>query len=390
MLRAYGAVGGALFLGLSACILDNPGFTTGLGGTTSAGATTGSQSTTTAEGTTTTTTTTGGESTSTTTDGETTSGVSSTTTTTTTTSTTTTTTTTGEPEDCWDLDPNSWVVEKIDDASLGQSPRSVRISADGLSVVYVAEVGGKPRPHRAERASLDEPFLVGAPLAEWGALATGVDHPAMRDDLDELFLSGVGMDANDIVVSVVIGDAWTIPTPLTGVASGEPERTPSLTENGARLVHSRLVGPPQPYLGSPSTWRFYEAKRPIGSAPGAGFQSFAPVVLAGLTDAPYAHVFECPAIAPDGLHLLFGSSCPEALDANNASDALRMYITERAGVNGPWAEPAEITTLRVATWQLCPQAITRDGCQMTFARFKFPQDPNEPDPVQPFLARRGP
>ena len=42
--------------------------------------------------------------------------------------------------------------------------------------------------------------------------------------------------------------------------------------------------------------------------------------------------------------------------------------------------------LAEATWQLCPYSVTRDGCQMTFQRFKFPPDPNEPDPVRPMLA----
>ncbi|MEZ4383598.1 MAG: hypothetical protein R3A79_19865 [Nannocystaceae bacterium] len=393
MLRGRATIAAALLLWVgSACILDNPGYSTGLAETGPGEASTttaaGTTTTSTAEGTTTTSTTTGAATTGeVSTRGSTTTGEGSTSGST---GDETTGTTTGEPADCWGLDPDVWTVEAIDDAKLGTNPRSARLSPDGLSMVYIADFGETSRPFRAVRASLDDPFLEGAPVAAWDTLETGVDHPTLSAASDELFLSGVGIDANDVVVSIFSGGSWTQPASVVGVASAAAERSPSLSESGARLVHSRLVGPPQPFLMSPSTYRLFEATRPADSPPGTGFGGFTPVVLPGVTDDDYAHVFECGALAPDGLHLLFGSSFPTILNGQNASDALKMYMTARADLDAPWSASVEVSSLRVATWQLCPLSITRDGCVMTFGRFKFPQDPNESDPVRLFLARRWP
>ena len=136
--------------------------------------------------------------------------------------------------------------------------------------------------------------------------------------------------------------------------------------------------------------RFFEVTRPGDAPPGEGFAAPEVIDLPGITDDAYAHVILCPMLAPSGLHLFFAATAPVVVDEENVADSLAVQVASRADLDAPWGPSTRLDAINEPTWQTCPMSITRDGCQMTFARFKFPPDPNEPDPVQPFLARRGP
>lgn len=298
-------------------------------------------------------------------------------------------TTTGGAADCWDLDPTSWEAKMIEDARLGVDPSDLRLRADGLEVLYLA---GEPKqPHVAARASLDEAFVSGAPLAGW-SVANGLGAATLSAAGDEvIFAYDVLEDelASDVGAAIYEGAQWSPLKLIETINSELIERSPTLTEDGARLIFSRDSGPTNPYLGTP-TMRFFEVTRPGDAPPGEGFTAPEVVHLPGITDDAYAHVILCPMLSPDGLRLFYASTAPTVVDADNASDSLAVQVTSRADVSAPWGPSTRLDAINEPGWQTCPMSITRDGCQMIVQRFKFPADPNEPDPVRPVLLRRGP
>jgi hypothetical protein len=296
---------------------------------------------------------------------------------------------TGAPADCWGLAPGVWdSVEELPDAQLGDAPSSPRITPGGLGLVYMAGTPSGKRPHRSNRASLDEPFVVGKLLAAWPGLNFGLDHPSLLRGDAELILAGRPGFDDQLFVATWNGSLWSAPVPMTPpIATLLHESIATFTEDGGRMIFQREDGPPNPDLNSAS-WRFHEASRAPDGPPGAPFDAPSAVVLPGISDDPnYNHINVCPTLSPDGLHLFFGSTFPIVLTPNNQPDALNVFYTARAGLGQPWAPPQEITQLREATWETCPSSVTRDGCTLVFHRFKFQMNPGD---YRIYLARRSP
>ncbi|MCA9636115.1 MAG: PD40 domain-containing protein [Myxococcales bacterium] len=390
---------GALGVASAGCILDNPVFG-GLGETavdtvsTSAATTTGIG--TTGDGTTSDGTTSGGTSTSGsgsssgTTGGATATTGESTGLTSSSSSGDPTTGTTGGPADCWGMPIDSWTWTEIPDGNLGVGPHSPRISPDGYTLYYTA--GDPGRPHVSTRADLDAPFVDGVPMVMWGSI-DGNDHVAIRGAVGEMILSGkkmMGQPDVDVLVSVKGGN-WALPVSLVGVTTPSQERSPTINEDGSRLIFERLSNDVNPVLGN--VWRFYEAKRKPDTPAGTAFQTATLMVIDGVTNDAYVHPTLCAALSPDGLRLFFGSSYPDPINPADHVDALYINVVERDSLDAPWDAKTitRLTTLQEEGWQTCPHAITSDGCQISFGRFFFTlnQEPVPPDKVRNFLGKRG-
>ena len=296
---------------------------------------------------------------------------------------------TGEPADCWGLAPDEgWEVMPIEDNNLGVSPKSVRLSPDGYTLYYIA--GEPQKPHVSTRATLTDIFADGAPIPGWSA-APGfiLDHITVDADESEMIYTGPQAGDFNLLVTTKSDDQWLPHSALGGVNTMAVDRSSSLNEDGSRILFERVGADINPVLGN--VWRFFEAKRPSNAAPGTGFVEATPVVLPGVTDnADYAHPVLCGVLSPDGLRLLYGSSYPDELDANDLDDAQYVLTSKRQSLDSAWGPPTRLESLQTPSWQSCPESITRDGCQMTFFQFKYPFDPNEPDPLRAFIARRSP
>lgn len=367
---------------LAACVLDNPAFDESTIGATSSPTSLTSPTATTV---TTATTATTDPSGATTTVGSSTTAGESATSTGGETTTTTGTTTTGEPADCWGLDPDVWEIEPIDDASLGLNPRSTRLSGDGLRLYYLAE--SPARPYRSERASVDDPFLVGAMFPLWDA-AGGAGELTVLADETEMILTRDDANGTAIQVSVKEANTWSTPTILANLNTQKSERWSTLTGDGSRVMFTRQIGDFNPYLGT-EMLRFLEAERMADATPGTDFSAPVVVDLPGITDDDYAHPLFCPSLSPDGLTLHFGSSYPLILTAENATGSLQIHRVTRETTGSPWSESTVITSFKKEGWESCPWSISADGCQMTFQHSKNPPM-GEPDPVRMMLARRSP
>jgi hypothetical protein len=273
-------------------------------------------------------------------------------------------------------------VTPIEDNKLGISPKSTRLSPDGYTLYYIA--GEPQKPHVSTRANLADPFAEGAPIPGWStAPGFTLDHITVDAGETEMIYTGT----LDLLVSIKSGEQWLPHSKLAGVNTPASDRSSSLSEDGSRIIFERLGDDINPVLGP--VWRFFEAKRPSDAPPGAGFVGVMPVVLPGVTDNPdYAHPVLCAALSPDGLRLLYGSSYPDKLDADELDDAQYVLMSERQDLDSAWGPPSRLESLQTPTWQSCPESISRDGCQMTFLQFKYPLDPNEPDPLRAFIARR--
>lgn len=298
-------------------------------------------------------------------------------------------TTTGAPLDCWGRPPDAWdSIDELLDGQLGILPSAPRITPDGLVLYYMAEVAGKKRPHRSERMSLDEAFTTGWLLAPWMQVDFGIDHPNLLRDETEIVLAGrPGLD-DELLVAVLSDNGWAAPVPMMAPTINTPgsETIATFNADATRMIFQRDGGAFNSYLMT-NVWHFFEASRAADAPPGAPFAAPQEVTLPGISDDPdYAHIFVCPTLSPDGLHLFFGSSFPVALDANNENSALGVFSTRRGALDQPWGASVEHQPLRADGWETCPSSVSADGCTLVFHRFTRNQDPGD---YRIFLARRG-
>lgn len=303
--------------------------------------------------------------------------------------------TTGEPADCWGRAAGDWdeIVEVLD-LQLGTKPRSARLSPDGLALYYIAENEGLSRPFTAERLSRDEPFVSGALLAALPNVA-GVDYPYFRRD---------PQDIRELILAVAFpGDlhAFVDPNfgkdiPLTALNHVDPaiqDTYASGTEDGSRLIYIRQDGPKNPHLPG-ATFRLYEATRAPDSPAGTPFDppTLLPITYALPPDPQsYPPVALCSALSPDGRRLFFGSTHPVVLDSMDAlDDAVGIQFAERADLASPFTPAERLDLFQLEGWETCPNAITRDGCELAFHRFIYMPPNNGTNTYRLYIARRAP
>ncbi|MEZ4452030.1 MAG: hypothetical protein R3B09_21380 [Nannocystaceae bacterium] len=310
-------------------------------------------------------------------------------TTTATNSTTDTTTggpTTGSPEGCWGLPPYQWGgVTEIAGGGLGVHPRAPRIHPDGLNLYYIATTSEGTRPYKSTRASLDDPFLLGEVLIPWGGIDLLLDAPNLLGGEQEIILAGDVDTTPHLMISTLMDGVWPTPQVMAGpVPTVDGESSPSVSEDGSRLLFQRYDGPVNEALQGPVA-RIHEATRPIDAPPGTAYVAPTTVEIAGITDDAYPHYVGCPTISPDGLHLLFGSTYPVVLNTKNIANALRIFSADREELDAPWSAAVEIEALTMPEVETCPSAITRDGCTLVFHTFVYGADE-----YRIYLVRRSP
>jgi hypothetical protein len=148
-------------------------------------------------------------------------------------------------------------------SSATRHPRHGSRRAAWVSSTWPARRAGK-RPHRSNRASLDEPFVVGKLLAAWPGLNFGLDHPSLLRGDAELILAGRPGFDDQLFVATWNGSLWSAPVPMTPpIATLLHESIATFTEDGGRMIFQREDGPPNPDLNSAS-WRFHEASPRAG------------------------------------------------------------------------------------------------------------------------------
>ncbi len=313
--------------------------------------------------------------------------------------------------DCWDSDVTQWEVTQILDAELGINPADPWISPDGLELFYVAGQGGDQTPpqerraYHSTRASRDELFTVGDMIAEWPNTNFRAAYPVSNVP-GELLVS-LDYDLYASVFNTNFNN-WTEPALLESLSTpwfnpNDPPWTPEnqatqesisrLTEDGGLVMFLRQDGLENPTLGAPAG-QFYEALRDPNPDPGTPFSTPEPTVLPDALLYPYPHIMVCPALSPDGRTVIFSSTYPDLvpMDEVDQRDALRPLVMTRPDITEPWDdEITAIDMLREEHWQICPTAITRDGCELVYIRWLMAGSlPQETDRTRIFIATREP
>ncbi len=303
---------------------------------------------------------------------------------------------TEEAQDCWGLAPDAWSMNALQDAKLGWDPTAPHVSPDGLTLYYMAAAseGEKRWIHRSSRASTADAFAVGEPLVLWPSFLHGFGHPNVTLGETEIILAvSIGAQATDLWYSVHDGETFPAPAVLVGPPNtiAYNEDIASISEDGARMIVQRNDGPANDLLSL--TWSFVELERPPNPAPGTPFGGAKEVQLSPITDVP-GHVTLCPTLSPDGLHLFFGSTYPLKPSPRESSEILRVFSSERAGLDSPWETPVELTSVADDDpdydFETCPTSVSRDGCQLFIHRFQFGDVEKADDGYRIVVATRSP
>jgi len=275
-------------------------------------------------------------------------------------------------KDCWDQGADGWQSGVKVEGLTGVGASSGTISPDGLTLHYVADI--PRRLHRVERASRDVGFGGGEKIAAWDGLESfSPDHPAVTLDGAEIYYHYRQNNFDGMSLQVSLrnefnpGDEYGPPTPALGVAPGTvPDEIPAVTKDGNILLVQRKDGPVTPGLIGKG-WNFYQFER-MAPMPG---QAWVPIGVFTPMNPPL-NLALCPALSPDGLHLLFTSTSVDDLGFGKVNEETGVWLAERGNVHEPWGAPVEVTALGKGDGVSCPRAVTEDGCTLVYDRFIFP------------------
>lgn len=282
--------------------------------------------------------------------------------------------------ECWDQGPAGWPLMGPQISTLlDQSPAFPTLSPDGLTLHYIA--GDARRPFRSVRAGLFDPFPSGSQIAVWDIPGFVVSYPNVVLGGAELLISN-DHDIYYALPSAEGPDEYDFPKILgeTVNTADYNETVLTVTADARTLVVQRNDGPPIEPL--PITWRFYQYERPV-VGPGAPFYDTGDVT-------PYVEplgLAVCPALSPDGLHLLFTSTDDKQLDVEDLT-TLSIYYTRRPDRGAPWEAPQKIEGLHTGNSVPCASSLTADGCQLSYFSFLIGDDSGAPTTL--YLAQRAP
>ncbi len=261
-------------------------------------------------------------------------------------------------QSCWGSD-EPWELEDLDILSLpGVNITSPSLSADGLTLYYAAGPSGQRRPYQSVRDDRSESFADGEGLDGW--TNDPVDLAQLRLTISgRRLLARVGQRLH---VAELRGAQWTTLQPVEFGPGFEQVTDPALDAAGDSLLFVRA----EVYDDEGEAiniWAPYSATWAMGDAAPSDPE---PLQLPGMQPL---HAQLCPALSPDGQHLILGGSFPETWLTGDSGD-LDVFESERMG--GQWSEPQRVPSLSSEIQNVCPMSITDDGCEATFRHFDTP------------------
>lgn len=269
------------------------------------------------------------------------------------------------PRDCWAEDITTWdSVEAFDLASLGEDARDPALSADGLTLFYAARAGATApaRIYRSVRTSSTAAFTPGEQVADWMGYQP-VGHPwVVGSQMVLTYDEGGG--AFRLATSIFDGSVWSFPVAfgslINDLQNSQANSNAAFTEDAARMLFVR---------SNPGfDLKLYEAVRSTGT-PFEPFATVAPVVIPGL-EMDDASV--CPAVSPDGLHMLFSTSYPNDISGGMVPEgAVTVWYTTRSDLDAAWEIPIHLAAFDDPVFQSCVYAVSGDGCEVWVERFEL-------------------
>lgn len=279
---------------------------------------------------------------------------------------------TGGPTSCWQMGVEGWAPGQQLVSLLGLGPGSPTLLGDGLSLFYVADVSR--RLWRVDRAGRDVAFAGGARQMVWGNLpGFHIDHPALAFKGEELFFHyAMGEEPGAELQTALynpdnVVDRYSQPMSVLDLMHSDAmDEIPSVTEDGRVLLVQRRDGPD--IAGFGTGWQFHQFRRG-NPQPGAPWALQAPMTPWN----PPLQLALCPALSPDGLHLLYTSTDAALLDEDAINNETGVWWSQRPSVDDAWGPPVEVPGLSGEAGVPCPRAVTSDGCTLVYTRFMYPE-----------------
>lgn len=272
--------------------------------------------------------------------------------------------TTGEPADCWDLPIDAFVLEPLQPQVIDAGSPS--LSPDGLDLYFKAPVAPPIlyEVRRLSRAAPEDDFVGPASIFFGPPDTTQLDYPEVAAGTTRIFFTQENGDIYMARQQDGVWGTWKVAGTTDVFKPQQRESHPNATEDGALLLYQREDGPTVgPFR---TTFNFYQApydaQNDVFHIPPVQVTPNDPALVLPL----------CPAMSPDGLHLLFAAKDAEGELANVNDGSVGAWYTRRAAPDMPWDTPIRSAAVRETGWITCPASITADGCQATLVRFTHP------------------
>lgn len=271
--------------------------------------------------------------------------------------------TTDGPSDCWDQPLDDFVLSVLVPGANGSGSPS--LSPDGLSLFFKAPVAlpDKFEVRRLSRLAPADDFIGPAEVFFGPSDTDKLDYPEVVAGNSKIFFTQDGGEIYSARFENGMWTTWGVAGTTAAFSPNDIESHPNATENGAILLYQRDDGPGVGSLRT--TFRFWQAALDVDN------DSFNTPPVEVTPQHADLLIPLCPAMSPDGLHLLFAAK-DAAGDLEQFNDgSVGVWSTHRAATSAPWDPPVR-SSVRENGSITCPTSITADGCQATFIRFTLP------------------
>jgi hypothetical protein len=269
--------------------------------------------------------------------------------------------TTGGPTHCWDQPLDGFTLSPLMPEAIGAGSPS--LSPNGLSLFFRAPVPNYVEVRRLSRQSPADDFVGPAALFFGPPDTIELDYPEVVTAGAKIFFTQMGGEIYAARFENGMWKPWAVAGTATVFEPQHVESHPNATEDGTQLLFQRDDGPEVVPLGA--TFKFYQAALDVGS------DSFISSPFEVTPTHPDLVIPVCPAMSPDGLHLLFAAK-DAAADPQQFNDgSVGVWSAHRPAASAQWDPPTR-STVRAQGWITCPTSITADGCHATFIRFTYP------------------
>lgn len=275
------------------------------------------------------------------------------------------------------MDPNTWAsVTKVDLTSIANpNANPVQVLPDGLSMAHVGGLAAKPVPLLSTRSDRSQPFGSPQTLPGWGTGLPTVEDLWTHLSGNELIVTMDSAGKNALFLTSLGAGVYNPPVdmgPQVNVSGFDSSRA-TVTADGQLAIFTRNDGAFSSPLNR-TLYRLYQMSRTPPVTPGSSFSSPVNIVIAQI---PSQEDMTCPALAPDGKFLFFGSTYPILTNGtfSDLTHATSVYFATRSPPG--WATPVQLEKLSDPSLHTCPVSVTADGCELYLRRFSSVVDATE-------------